>query len=297
MRTEVLIFGGTGMLGHKAWQILSSSYDSYVTVRGCFSDYEHYGIFERERTIENIDISKTEVIQSVINKFNPKVIINCIGFVKQLSEDYQQLKSIEINALFPHKLAQICEGKDIRIIHISTDCVFSGRKGYYKEDDLVDADDLYGRTKFLGEVSYGNVLTIRTSMIGHEFNSKNGLLEWFLSQQNMRVKGYMKAIFSGFTTKVLCEIIRDIVSKYKDLRGIYHVASDPIDKYTLLSLIREVYKIDIEIEPYDKFVCDRSLDSTRFRSLTGFQPPSWREMVIDMYNDSEMYTMLSVKEE
>lgn len=293
MAARLLILGGTGMLGHKAWQMFNASHDTYVTIRGPFCDYEHYGIFDRKRTIENIDVSESRNIESVVKRVSPTVIVNCIGFVKQLAEKHQHLKSIEINALFPHKLAQVCEGNNIRIIHISTDCVFSGKKGYYNENDFPDVDDLYGRTKFLGEVAYWNVLTIRTSMIGHELSSQKGLLEWFLSQEGRKIKGYTKAIFSGFTTKVMCEILRDIIDNHPHLRGIYHVSSNPIDKFTLLTLLKEMYNVDIEIEPYDEFICDRSLDSTRFRREANFTPPSWKEMAIDMYNDFAFYKTLS----
>ncbi|MBU1121796.1 MAG: SDR family oxidoreductase, partial [Candidatus Omnitrophica bacterium] len=229
---------------------------------------------------------------SVINKVTPQIIINCIGLIKQSLKNDNPLKSIELNALFPHKLAQVCDSNNIKLIHISTDCIFLGNKGYYNEDDASDVVDLYGKTKSLGEISYGNSLTIRTSMIGHELNSQRGLLEWFLSQEEGKVKGYTKAVFSGFTTLALCGILKDIIDNYSDLRGIYHISSEPIDKFNLVSLIKKVYKANIDIEPYNGFVCDRSLDSTRFRNITNFKPSLWEDMIIDMYNDSAVYNTL-----
>ena len=207
------------------------------------------------------------------------------------------LISIEANALFPHRLANVCNGLDIRLIHISTDCVFSGRKGGYTEESRSDAQDLYGRTKFLGEVSYGKALALRTSIIGRELNSQHGLLEWFLSQEGKKVKGYKKAIYSGFTTQVLCGIVLDIIERHKGLKGLYNVSSEPIDKFSLLSLIKDVYKLNIGIERYEDFVCDRSLDSTKFRMVTGFIPPTWREMIVDMHNDPIPYNIWRAKDD
>ncbi|MFH1318715.1 MAG: SDR family oxidoreductase [Candidatus Omnitrophota bacterium] len=295
MPERVLILGGAGMLGHKAWQVFRSCCDTYITVRWPFSYYEHYGLFDREHTLDNVDVSETGVIQKAIEKISPDVVINCVGIIKQSQAINNSRESIEINALLPHQLAQICNNLNIRLIYISTDCVFSGRKGQYTEDDFSDAEDFYGKTKFLGEVNYGKSLTLRTSIIGRELNSRHGLLEWFLSQKGGVVKGYTKAIYSGWTTMALCDIILDIIKHYPDLAGLYHISSEPIDKFSLLSLINKIYQLNIEIKPDSEFVCDRSLDSARFRAVTGFKPLSWEEMIVRMYNDSRFYDNLGSK--
>jgi dTDP-4-dehydrorhamnose reductase len=186
----------------------------------------------------------------------------------------------------------LCQGKGIRLVHISTDCVFSGHKGDYGEDDLSDAEDLYGRTKALGEVSYEGCLTIRTSMIGRELETSNGLVEWFLSQEGKTVSGYKRAIFSGFTTNSLAEIIAWIIAGHPNLHGIWHVASKPINKYDLLSLVKKVYGLSIQIELDEKVVCDRSLNTERFRQATGFTPPTWPDMIKQIYLDPTPYSEL-----
>jgi len=295
MPVKVLILGGNGMLGHKAWMVFRRHFDTYITVRRSFSYYEHYNLFDKQQTFDNIDVTCFETVKEVIERIKPQVIVNCIGIIKQLSASNGPLESIKINALFPHCLAKICNNSGVRLIHISTDCVFSGNKGQYTEDDPSDAEDLYGKTKFLGEVTYGGALTLRTSIIGHELNSQRSLLEWFLSQKGKRIKGYTEAIFSGFTTKMLCDIILDIVGHHKELSGLYHISSEPIDKFNLLSLIKQIYKLNIELEPDDRVVCDRSLDSGRFRKIAGFRPFSWEEMVVDMHNDVAFYEALRRK--
>jgi dTDP-4-dehydrorhamnose reductase len=201
------------------------------------------------------------------------------------------LFSISLNAMFPHRLSLICRTAKIRLIHISTDCVFSGKKGNYEETDQSDAEDLYGRTKFLGELHYPHCVTLRTSIIGRELKSHLGLIEWFLSQTGT-IRGYTRATYTGFTTDEISHIIQDYVIPNPSLSGLYHVSSDPISKYDLLLLAREAYKKEIEILPDSEFFCDRSLISTRFREQTGYQPPSWQEMIEKLANGSSFYERL-----
>jgi dTDP-4-dehydrorhamnose reductase len=179
-------------------------------------------------------------------------------------------------------LAQICTLVGARFIHISTDCVFSGKDGFYTESAFADADDVYGRSKALGEVTYGGYLTLRTSTIGHELQSNYGLLNWFLSQKSS-CKGFNKAIFSGLPTVVFAQVIRDFVLKDTQLKGLYHVAAQPINKYDLLKLIAKVYKKEINIEPDDSLIINRSLDASKFNQATGYNPPSWQNLIETMY--------------
>ncbi|MFC1848222.1 dTDP-4-dehydrorhamnose reductase family protein [Chloroflexota bacterium] len=288
----VLILGGSGMLGHKLWQVISERFDTYVTLRRGFDSYDRYRLFDREHTVDYVSAENLDSIARAIAKVEPNVVINCIGIVKQAEAAKDPLDSIEVNALFPHRVAKICRQDGIRFIHISTDCVFSGRKGNYKEEDFSDAEDLYGRTKYIGEVTSEGSLTIRTSIIGRELDTANGLIEWFLAQEGQKVSGYRQAIFSGFTTSALAEIISWIISEHQDLYGVWHVASIPINKFDLLSLVKQVYGLNIEIDADDTVVCDRSLSSDRLRQATDFNPPSWHGMIEQMYRDSTPYSEL-----
>ena len=205
-------------------------------------------------------------------------MINCAGLTKHKSGAEDPLISIPINTLMPHKLSKLCALVGARFIHISTDCVYSGQRGLYREDDPADAEDVYGKSKFLGEVSYPNSITLRTSTIGRELNSSYGLLDWFLAQKGS-CKGYTKAIFSGLPTVLFSRIVRDIVIPNTDLSGLFHVSAEPIAKYDLLRLISEVYRISINIIPDNTLCIDRSLDSSKFYAATGYMSPGWEEII------------------
>jgi dTDP-4-dehydrorhamnose reductase len=226
-----------------------------------------------------------------IEQVHPDVVVNCIGIVKQDAAAKDAVSSIVVNALFPHRLAHLCRAAGVRMVHLSTDCVFSGRAGNYSEDARPDATDLYGRTKLLGEVDYDNCLTIRTSMIGRELQGSQGLIEWFLAEaaSGRQVRGFKRAVFSGLTTIALAQLIADLLVNQLHLSGVWHVATDAINKFDLLSLVRNVYGLDVEIEPDESFICDRSLDASRFRTTTGFAPPPWREMIEQMQQDETPY--------
>ncbi|HXT65032.1 MAG TPA: SDR family oxidoreductase [Pyrinomonadaceae bacterium] len=285
---RVLIIGGTGMLGHKAWQTFAPRFDTYATVRGIPSDYSTSGIFDEGRLIGNVVAEDFHSVERAVQSVEPEVIVNCIGIVKQDASAKDPIASITANSLFPHRVARLCHGSGARLIHLSTDCVFSGRQGNYQEDDLPDAEDLYGRSKLLGEVSGDKCLTIRTSMIGRELKGAHGLLEWFLSQSGS-VRGYKRAIFSGFTTGALAHLIARVIAEAQGLSGIWHVAASPISKFDLLTLVKQTYGLATEIDPDETFVCDRSLNGARFRDATGIQAPSWKQMIEDMHADVTRY--------
>lgn len=286
---RVLILGGSGMLGHKLAQAFPERFETHVSFRsvdaqarqlpGAAAVTAHFGV--RADDIPSVD--------GLLAAVHPDVVINCIGIVKQDAAAKDPIPSIAINSLFPHQVAAMCARSNARLIHISTDCVFSGRGGNYRENDIPDAEDLYGRTKLLGEVTEYDSLTIRTSIIGRELRSRYGLLEWFLAQNGKTVRGFTRAIFSGFTTRALARILGDIIERRPALHGLWHVASVPISKFDLLSLIKSVYDVNIAIEPDPAFVCDRSLNGDRFREATGFTPPSWPDMIRDMHDDSTPY--------
>lgn len=280
---RVLVLGVTGMLGHDVFKVLDASPELEVwgTLRSS-AGLSHFSRKQHERMLSGVDVLDQDALTSVFARVRPDVVINCVGLIKQLSNANDPLVALPINALLPHRLARLCALGGARLIHISTDCVFSGNKGLYTESDVSDAEDLYGKSKYIGELhDQPNAITLRTSIIGHELGSNHALLEWFLSQRGS-VKGYRKAIFSGLPTVELARVIRDFVIPSRQLQGLYHVSVDPIDKYNLLKLVAEVYGKDIEIVPDDNLVIDRSLDSTLFRNASGYTPPTWRELIEEM---------------
>ena len=281
---KILVLGASGMLGNAALRVMDEKQDWEVfgTVRSAnvsqlFSDRI------AERLIAGCDVENHDALVKVFSQARPDVVINCIGLIKQLADTDDPLQAIPINSLLPHRLARLCGLAGARLVHISTDCVFSGAKGRYLEADFPDADDLYGRSKFLGEVDYPHAITLRTSMIGHELSGNHSLIGWFLNQQ-VSVKGFTRAIFSGLPTVELSRLIRDVVIPRPDLHGVYHVAADPIAKHDLLHLVAEVYGKSIKIVPNDTLVIDRSLDSTRFCSATGYIAPQWPELIRRMHS-------------
>lgn len=281
---RILILGASGMLGNAVVKVLSEKTDwqVYGTVR-TESSKHFFQASLAGRLLAGVDVEQHDSLTRVFILTRPDVVINCIGLVKQLAEANDPLLAIPINTLLPHRLARLCELAGARLIHMSTDCVFAGDKGGYCESDFSDAKDQYGRSKYMGEVSYPHAITLRTSIIGHELQSTHGLVDWFLSQQG-KCSGYTRAIFSGMPTVVLAKIIRDVVIPRPELHGVYHVAAKPISKYDLLKLVAEVYGKQIEIVPDDKLVIDRSLNAGRFREATGFVAPVWEEMIKLMYS-------------
>ncbi len=199
------------------------------------------------------------------------------------------VKTLELNAVFPHRLAELAEQCGARLINISTDCVFDGVNGNYTENDLPNAQDLYGKSKSLGEVTGEKCLTLRTSIIGRELKTQHSLVEWFLSNEGKSVKGFTNAIYSGFPTVVLADIIERLISEFPQMHGLYQVSSEPINKFDLLQLIREAYRADIKIEPDADFKIDRSLNGTKFKEATGMIFPDWQTMIRRMADDNAPY--------
>lgn len=279
---KILVLGASGMLGNAVFRLFSESddFDVIGTIRGERSK-KFFPTLLRGALISGVDVENIDSVTRIFGETRPEVVINCIGMVKQLAEAYDPLAAIPINSLLPHRLARLCAVAGARLVHMSTDCVFSGSKGMYTEADSTDAIDLYGRSKFLGEVDYPNAITLRTSIIGHELEGSRSLVGWFLAQSGS-VKGFSKAVFSGLPTVEIARLIRDHVLPSPHLHGLYHVSADPINKYHLLSLVANAYGKTINIEADDSFVIDRSLDSSRFRSVTGYQPKPWPELVSSM---------------
>ncbi|MBZ1351038.1 SDR family oxidoreductase [Alcaligenaceae bacterium LF4-65] len=280
---RVLVIGANGMLGNAIFRLLNenSQWEIFGTARS-ESVKKLFNPALSNRLIFGIDLNQQDSLIDVLSHIRPDVVVNCVGLIKQLADAEDPLQAIPMNALLPHRLARICKLINSRLIHISTDCVFSGAVGNYRESDRPDAQDLYGLSKLLGEVTYSHAVTLRTSIIGHELQSANGLVGWFLSQEG-QCNGYTRAIFSGLPTVVLAQIIRDFVIPNKELSGLYHVASEPISKYELIKLIASVYKKSIDVIPDERVVINRSLNAERFRSETGYAASSWLEMIKRMH--------------
>ena len=280
---KILVLGASGMLGSTMIRVLSEQADwkVYGTVRS-ESNKRYFSEHIAEKLISGVDVEQIDSLMKVFASTRPDVVINCVGLIKQLANAEDPLQAIPINSMLPHRLARICELYGARMVHMSTDCVFAGDKGGYAESDLSDAKDLYGKTKYLGEVAYPHTITLRTSIIGHELHSAHGLVEWFLLQHE-RCKGYTRTIFSGLPTVVLSQIIRDILIPRADLHGVYHVAARPISKYDLLKLIADIYGKAIEITPDDQVVNDRSLNADRFSLATDYVAPGWSDLVRSMH--------------
>jgi len=285
---KILILGGSGMLGHRLWLNLSKTFETWVTVRTSAAEFPDWPDLPKERVLPGVNALVFDQITRALAVVQPDIVINCIGLIKQMELSNDPLSSIQVNALLPHQIALICRTAGIRMIHISTDCVFSGKTGKYTETDESDAVDLYGRTKFLGEVAYPHTITLRTSIIGRELKNHLGLIDWFLAQKDS-IRGFTNAVYTGFTTDELSRIITNHIIPRQDLHGLYHVSSEAITKYDLLMLVKEAFTHQVKIQPYPDFHCDRSLDSTHFRAKTGYAPPHWKKMITELAASDSKY--------
>lgn len=285
---KFLVIGRNGMIGNGIFNHFSKKYLVYGTIKKNISDYN----FNREENIiENIDLKNFYLVEDVLKKYLPDVVINCSGIIKQKSEMYNNDEHFYLNGEVPNLLSKACIKENIRLINFSTDCVFDGEKGSYSERDLPNSDDIYGISKIKGEINKTGCLTIRTSTIGLEIDNNHGLIEWFLNQNGKKIVGYEKAIYSGLTIKELCRYVEHILINYQSLSGIYNMASKKISKYELLSRLEKKLKsFSIEIERDKKFVCDRSLDGRFLDSLTKFKVQSWEFMLSELAFDINQRT-------
>jgi dTDP-4-dehydrorhamnose reductase len=286
---RVLVLGGTGMLGHKLVQCLPSPIEAFATVRTNPDRVAKYGFFCPDRVVPRVDANDFTSIERAFHAVKPAAVVNCIGIVKQHALAKDPIASLTINALLPHRLNALCGENGARLVHVSTDCVFDGMRGGYTEDDATTAEDLYGKTKALGEVVDGPGLTLRTSIIGRELVSGTGLVEWFLSQKGATVKGFTQARFSGLTTQELANVIAKVLIEHREMTGLWQVASEPIDKCALLALLNDSFKTGTEIVADNSVHVDRALCGAAFRSATGYAAPAWSTMVATMASDPTPY--------
>jgi dTDP-4-dehydrorhamnose reductase len=231
------------------------------------------------RTWTGVDATHGDALLGLMQTCRPDVVVNCVGLVKQRAQATDPLIALPVNSLLPHRLARLSMLIGARLIHFSTDCVFSGERGRYGESDVPDARDLYGRSKLLGEVNDPHALTLRVSIVGPELGGgAQGLLAWFLAQRGA-VQGFRNAVFSGLTTLELACALRDKLLERPDLHGVYHLSAAPISKFDFLTLAAKVYGHSVRIDPRDEPTIDRSLDSGKLRAALGYRPPSWTEML------------------
>ena len=278
---RILVVGASGMLGHEAIRVLAPDFEVWGACRNP-EELPDLGV-PAERMLGWLDATDANSAYELVERVRPDAVLNAVGIVKQRSDAKAAIPSIAVNSLWPHVLADACERAGARMVHVSTDCVFSGSRGMYREDDVPDAFDLYGRSKLLGEViDRENTVTLRTSIIGWQLGEPTGLVGWFAAHRGEPLKGYTRAVFSGLTTQALTEVVRDVVMPDESLSGLWHVSVEPIDKYTLLTMLAEKLGWEVEITPVDDPVIDRSLDSSRFRERTGWAPPGWDELLAEL---------------
>ncbi|MBL9030053.1 MAG: SDR family oxidoreductase [Caedimonas sp.] len=279
---SILVLGATGLLGNAVFRVLSESGDCPVfgTIRNV--EAQQFFIPELASRLQVVEDLRDEAqMITLFDLLRPNVVVNCTALGKDTPQD--PMKMVSVFSVLPRRLAHLCRLRQVRLVQISSDGVFSGNRGGYTEDDLPDANDPYGIAKLLGEVEGPGMITLRTSIIGHELFSRNGLLEWFLSQDG-ECTGYRRVIFSGFPTVALAQVIRDVVLPCPELQGIYHLATSPISKFDLLQLVAQRYSRSTRIVPSDKLVIDRSLSADRFARATGYVAPEWPELIDVMYS-------------
>lgn len=289
---RIVVLAVTGMLGHKMFQRLG---ERFPEVYGISRDlttsarFRNVALLRNPRILQGIDAQEWDGLERLLQWLRPDYLVNCIGIIKQRDEARAAIPSLLINSVLPHRLAEAAGAWGGRMIHFSTDCVFNGHKGGYREEDPSDAEDLYGRTKFLGEVAAANALTLRTSIIGRELAEFRSLLEWFLAARGKRVQGYQKTLYSGVTTNYLARLVAQLIESHPTLQGLYQVASQPISKYDLLCLIRQVFGLDIEIQPVEGELADRTMRADRFLAATGLRCPGWPDLIEEIYQDPTPY--------
>lgn len=288
---RVLILGGGGMLGHKLWQTLPKRFsDTWVMIRKPRSHYARTGLYDSERVLEGVDAFDFGALEACLARNMPQVILNCIGVTKRHEKANDPITTLTLNSLLPHRLASWAESNRSRLIHFSTDCVFDGKAGGYTESSLTNAEDNYGRTKALGEVTQSrSALTIRSSFIGRELFQGTELLDWFLSQDGKSIRGFEQALYTGISTPTMTRLVSTIIEHHPGLSGLYQVAGPLISKYDLLVAMRKAFGVNVEIARETTTVCKRNLDGERFLAATSFKAPSWSEMLEELAADQAPY--------
>ena len=289
-KQTILVIGASGMLGHMLVRVLSPHHRVIGTTSSKYDNKSPLArILSEKNCIDQIDVRNISTIKQAINATKPDVVINCVGLIKQKMGLKNSVDAIQINSLFPHQLASLCNQSNIRLIHFSTDCVFQGTPGIKRLSDTPNATDLYGLSKLLGELSTSPCLTLRTSIVGRQLIGSESLFEWAISKRGTTINGYKNAIYTGLTTNRLSQIIKKLIEEFPNLSGTHQVASLPISKFELISKLNDDLKLDLRIEPETEFYCDRTLDGAEFNQLTNIDIPSWDDMLTELAADQSFY--------
>lgn len=288
---KVLVIGGAGMLGHQCYLKFKKHFGENnvgCTLRKSASHYSRFGLFEGPNVFSNVDASDFGKVEEVLNSFKPEAVVNCVGLTLRKPELGDFENALELNSMLPHRLALWGLNNDCRVIHFSTDCVFDGSLGGYTEMNAPSAKDVYGKTKFLGEIHYRNSLTMRLSIVGRELEGKTELIEWFLGQKGKEVSGYSEVMYSGLTTnKVADEVIR-VLEMFPQLSGLYQVSSEPISKYDLLELVKDIYRTDITLIKNTNYKSNKVLRCDKYVLATSFTQPRWTDLIQQMKNEESL---------
>lgn len=288
---KVLILGGAGMLGHQVYLKLKDEFGTAnvaITLRKSKQHYDKFGIFKEAIAFDNLDVLDFSLVEKVLNNFKPEYIINCIGLTLRKKELGDMEKCIHVNSMLPHRLAKWAESNSARVIHFSTDCVFDGKKGNYTEKDIPTAEDLYGQSKFLGEIIYPNSLTMRLSIFGRELEGKTEFIEWFLSNKGKTVNGFAGVNYSGLSTNFVAKELIRIIKDFPKLSGTYQVASQPMDKFAILKIVNEIYQTKTEIKESADYKSDKTLNCDVYSKTTGFKKPTFVEMITEMKQEEKV---------
>lgn len=289
---KILILGADGMLGHKLFQRLGAVYPETVgTISGRVTaePFIRIPFFQTGKVIQEVDPMDFKGLENTIKQVAPDYVVNCLRVATHGDAVVPPVQSITVNSLLPHRLAEMAARQGARLIHFSSDCVFDGRQGMYTEEDSPNATHAYGQTRLLGEVDADNTLVLRGSVIGRELAGNSSLLEWFLLRKGTEIEGFTKAIYSGLTSIETARVVRMILEKAPRLTGLFHVASEPINKFDLLNLAKESFTVDVTIHKEEGFSVDRSLNADKFKAATNYIPPSWPAMMTELAKENEQY--------
>ena len=291
---KILILGGNGMIGHKMYQTISKIHkDTWVTLRKSLTSYSYSEIYNPEKVIDNIDLINFQTISNQLNKINPDIVVNACGITIRRGIETLKSNSIILNSALPHFLNEWVTSNNKRLIHFSTDCVFTGAKGDYIDNDNKDAYDLYGSTKSMGEVIDSKfAITLRGSMIGSELENKTELFEWFLKQKSKTIKGFNKVIYSGITTTKMAEIVLKLIDQFPNLSGVYNISSKPISKFELLKLWNNLFDINANIEIDNSYTSNKNLISDNFYRTISMEQPDWVELSSQLNIDNMLHNNL-----
>ena len=287
---RVLILGVSGMIGHKLLLELTNYFETFGVLHRTKDHYGNLPLFSKKNIFENVDVIEFDILKNLVLAINPDVILNGVGITKRKKEINNPIDVIKINSLFPHILTDWAKTNNKRVIHFSTDCVFDGKTGNYNENSLTTAEDVYGRTKALGEVISKHSLTIRSSFIGQELFGKTELLEWFLGQNGKQITGYTNTYYSGVSTIFMSRVVKSIISDFTNLSGLYNLAPEtPISKYELLCIARDAYNLKVDIVPEKKHVHRPTLNGARLRKAMNLKVPSWNIMMKEVASMKDFY--------